>query len=198
MDPITLGLSVVGLGMSLFGGAKSASNSVAYAGQVSSLSNSISSDEQNINLQKQKQMQLEGRRMQLEQVRNAQRQRSQATAAAVNQGANLGSGLQGGLGQIQGQSGSNMLGINQNMEIGQNIFGFNNSISGKRAQLNSLQAQYGADQAQAQGLQSLGGALIKAGPTVGAFGKDAMAGSGGGFGFGSMFMGGGSPTGYGR
>jgi len=40
-----------------------------------------------------------------------QRARSLALSTATNQGAQFGTGLQGGYGQISGESGTNMLGI---------------------------------------------------------------------------------------
>lgn len=167
MDPITIGLEAVGLGLSLWGASKQSDISK----QQSQVSVGIASDEQKINAQKQQQMQLEARRSQLENFRNAQRLRAQSTAAAVNQGAQLGSGLQGGLAGITAQATENSRSINQGVEISQNIFGINNDISSKKMQL----AQLGGQSAEAQGMQSLGGALLKAGPIIGGFGKDIGA-----------------------
>ena len=188
MDPISIGLAAVGLGISLFGSQKQAGVSQQQA-QVSA---GISQDEQQINVQKQQQMQLEGRRSQLQNFRNAQRMRANAQAAATNQGAAFGSGLQGGLAGVTNQEEQNTQGINQGMQISQNIFGINSDISNKRVQM----AQLGGESAEAQGLSSLGGSLIKAGPIIGGFGKDIYSGSGSNI--GGMFMGGGSPSGYGR
>lgn len=189
MEPISLGLAAVGLGLQIFGGMESAKISKQQAEQ----SQAIAADEQKINAQKQLQQQLESRRMQLQTVRNAQRQRAAGVAAAVNQGASSGSGLQGALGQNTAESMFNLQGISNSGEISQNIFGINNDISSHKMQLAAL----GGDQAQAQGLASLGGSLIKIGPTVGAFGKDISAGFGGFGNIGNSFFGGGSVSGYG-
>lgn len=167
MDPVTLGLGVVGLGLQLFGTMGQAS----VFRQAAGVSAGIAADEQQINAQKQQQMVLQSKRMQLENVRNAQRARSQATAAATSQGAQFGSGIEGGKAQITNQAGFNALGVNQNLQIGQNIFGINNDISAKKMQL----AQLGGQAATDQGFASLGGSLMKSGPTVGGISRDLFS-----------------------
>jgi TolA-binding protein len=171
MDPISIGLGIVGLGLSVFGGAKSAE----ISHQQSQVSMEIGADEQRINQQKNMQMQLEAKRSKLEILRNVQRAQAQSINNATQQGAQFGSGLAGGLAQIQDQGASQTLGVNQNLAIGQNIFGLNNDISAKKIQL----AQLGGDAATAQGLQSLGGAILKSGPIFGAFGKNLFGTSSG-------------------
>jgi len=170
MDPISAGLSVVGFGLQFFGGMEFAKISKQQVQQ----SMAIAADEQKINEQKQAQQQLEARRMQMQTLRNAQRARAMGTAAAVSQGASLGSGLQGALAQNTDEGLFNLSGINQASQIQSNIFGINNDISGHKIEL----AKLGGEQAQYQGLASLGGSLMKIGPTVGAFGKDLTAGIG--------------------
>lgn len=168
MDPFTLGAGIVGLGLQLFGGI-GASND---AHRASEINQGIAQDEQGINEQKRTQMEMTARRQQLEVMRNAQRARAQGTAAAVNQGANLGSGLQGGLAQITDQAAFNSQGISNNLAIGENIFNYNNDISGKKQQLSSVQA----DQATDQSIMSLGGALVSNSKTIGNIGKFAGGG----------------------
>lgn len=166
MDPISAGLNVVGLGMQLYGmfGGASASS------KASDISHAIAEDEKQINAQKYQQMINDSQRRQLEIFRNAQRQRSMATAAAVNQGASSGSGLQGGLAGVSNMSYFNSLGVSQNLEIGQNIFGLNNDISDKKAQMADVQGE----QAMYQGIASLGGSMMKSSGTFGALGKNAF------------------------
>jgi hypothetical protein len=55
--------------------------------------------------------------------------RAQATSAAVAQGASEGSGLQGGLSQVTGQAASNIQGINQGQDLGNQMFAANSMIS---------------------------------------------------------------------
>ncbi len=167
MDPISLGLGIAGLGMQIFGGLGASSK----AHEISDVQIGISRDEQQINAQKQQAMELSARRQQLEVMRNSQKAQAQATAAATNQGALFGSGLQGGLAQISGDTGTSELGINQNLEIGRNIFGINQDISNKKMQLSKLGGQEATD----QGISSLGGSLIKAGPIIGQFSQQTGA-----------------------
>jgi len=164
MEPISVGLGIVGLGMQLFGGFAGA----GVAKQQAQVSEEIAQDEQKINIQKQQQMQLQAQRSNLENFRNVQKAQAQSLAAATAQGAQFGSGLQGGQAQIKDQGLYNALGVNQNLQIGQNIFGINSDISAKKEQLASLGGQAATD----QGIASLGGAIMKAGPIVGAFGKN--------------------------
>jgi hypothetical protein len=170
VDPISAGLSIVGLGIQAFGGFSAAGN----AHKAAAINQGIAQDEQEINEQKRQQMELQARRMQTEQFRNIQRLRSQATASAVSQGANTGSGLQGGLGQISDEGLTNTLGIRQNLQIGENIFAQNSDISNKKIQLAGVQSDMATDQAWS----SLGGALVKDAGMIGGLSKDISAGFG--------------------
>lgn len=169
IDPISATIQAVGLGLQIFGGMKQSSIAHEQAG----VSMDVASHEQQINSLKQQQTEMEAKRMQLQNIRNNQKARAMATASATNQGAQFGSGLQGGLADIDSQSLFNMQGVNQALWTSGQIFGQNNSISNDKMKMASL----GADMSDAQGLSSLGGAMIKAGPTVG-----NIAG-----GFGNMF-----------
>lgn len=173
MDPLTLGIGAIGLGMQIFGGI-GASEQAEKANQVQQ---QIAGVEKQVNGQRRDAMELSARRQQMEVFRNNQRQRAMATNAAVNQGAQFGSGLQGGLAQVQDQSMYNSLGISQNLEIGRNIFGFNDQITDYKSQLSSIQTQMGQD----QGIASFGGSISKSAGMLGQMGQ----------GFGNMFGGGG-------
>lgn len=174
MDPISAGLGIVGLGMQVFGAISGAQSSR----QAASLNQGIARDEMAINEQRRQAMELSASRQQLEIYRHTQRLRAQAQQAGVNQGAQFGSGVPQGMGQVESQGAFNALGVGQNLEIGRNIFGINNDISNKKIQLADVQA----DQATAAGWQSLGGSLMKAGPMLGAmsqgFGRSSSGSSG--------------------
>lgn len=196
-DAVGLGMDAVGLGLQLWGANKQSSalkqeanianQEAGVAQQQAGVSINIAQNEQYIEGQKNQQMQLEGRRSQLENFRNTQRLRAQATAAAVNQGAQFGSGLQGGLGQITNKGAENALGINQGLAIGQNIFGFNQNISGDKMQMAELGSQMATLQGkmaiaqggaqQGAGLQSLGGSVMQSGKIFGSFAKDIFSGT---------------------
>lgn len=162
---IGAGISALGLGLSLFGGVDQAKAAKEYAQKSYAVQQQISANENLVNDQRENAMQLNARRNSLEQFRNTQRMAARASAAAVTQGAQFGSGLAGGLGQIQAQGAYNVQGLNQNEQIGENIFGLNRTISGEKLQLAQLQSQYGQTSATNQGFSSLGGSLMSlAGP----------------------------------
>jgi len=164
---IGAGIAAVGLGMSLFGGLSQAGSSREYAEKSYAIQSQISANENLVNNQREDAMRLNARRNVLEQFRNTQRMAARATAAATTQGAQFGSGLAGGLGQISAQGAYNVQGLSQNLEIGENIFGINRTISGEKLQLAQLQSQYGQTSATNQGLMSLGSGIMSAGPAVG-------------------------------
>src|SRR5258706_16049425 len=138
MDPISIGLGLAGLGLSLFGGAQQADISKQQAqisAQVAGVSGQIAGDELQVQAQKKQQMELEANRQQLQNFRNVQQARAQSLAGATSEGAQFGSGLQGGLAAASTEGGINALGISQNLEIGRNIFGIDTDISQKRIQI---------------------------------------------------------------
>lgn len=165
MDPLTLGISAIGLGMQAFG----AFGAAASAKEAAGISKEMAGKEQDINEQKKQQMHFEANRMQLQQYRNMQRLRAQGTAAAVNQGASQGSGLQGGLAATSASGLTNIKGILGNLQFGDTIFGLNNDISGLKMKMADVQAE----QAESQAWASLGGSLVNNAGTIGKLGSNA-------------------------
>lgn len=184
MDPITVGIQAVGLGMKLFGAFSGASSSSQFADQTAQYAQQMNAQEQQkfglekqVNQQRQAAMELSARRQQLEIFRNNQRARAMGLNASVSQGAQYGSGMPGGLASIDAQSRINNQGVNQNLEIGRNIFGLNNSItdinateSGIKSKYQTQQAQYQAQQTTDQAWQGFGGSLIGSAGTLGNIG----------------------------
>lgn len=158
-NPIGAVASLVGLGASLFGGAGQAGVAKEEAG----ISAANAGLERDVNDQRRQAMVLTARRQQMENFRNTQRARAQGLNAAVNQGASMGSGLQGGQAQAADMGMTNSVGINQNLGIGENIFNLDNQISGNKIKLASL----GGLSATYQGVSSLGGSLSKAAGPLG-------------------------------
>lgn len=76
-----------------------------------------------------RQMNLEAARERRQVVRQSVIARSEALSNATAQGAQGGSGLQGGFGQIANQQGQNTTAINQGQEIGMGMFAANKQIS---------------------------------------------------------------------
>lgn len=87
-------------------------------------------------------MELDARRKQMENLRQTQRARSLALASATGSGAQFSSGLQGGYGQISGQSNTNASGIRQNLELGRDIFNINAGISDNQIAASNLNLSY--------------------------------------------------------
>lgn len=167
MDPLSLALGGIGLGLNLFGGFSQASNAQRYARESSALAGNIADEERQSNLLKYEQQALQGRRSQLESIRNSQRARANAEAAAVSQGASQGSGLQGGYGQISGQLNNNLQNVNFGQYFSQQNYAQANQLSDLKMQQAQLQAQYQSDTATNQGIQQIGGAIMKVGSMVG-------------------------------
>src|SRR5437660_2342874 len=153
-NPIAAAAGVAGLGMSIFGGI----SKMDAAQKSAAASAGIAQAEQQQEVIRQRMMEVGARRQQMEVLRNQQRARSLALNNATTQGAQQGSGLQGGYGQIAGQSGVNALGISQNLEAGEQMFGLSAQISGQKVAL----AQAGGQAATAQGVSGIGSTLLGA------------------------------------
>lgn len=111
-----------------------------------------------------KQMDLDAQRKRREIVKEQIKARSQALATTSAQGANgEGSSALGGVeGQLSQQAGSATLAVNQNQEIGADIFAAN--AAGFRAQ--SQAASAGAMAGFGNGLSSFGGAITNNAKTI--------------------------------
>lgn len=137
----------------------------------------------------QQQMNLDASRRQREIIRNSVVARSQALSAETNAGAaGPGGSTVGGVeGNISGQTGVNLLGVTQNQEAGNSIFGFHQQqlSAYKQAAIDGYvpaTAQFpntsGSTAAIGQGLTSLGGTLVKDEGIIGKVG-DYLSGAGG-------------------
>lgn len=124
-----------------------ADQSVSASNATTAATRSIFGLEQGNEAQRRQAMEIDARRNQLEIIRNQQRGRALALTAATAQGASRGSGLQGGYGQISGQTGVNLLGIQQNLQVGRNIFDNNAAISAQRLGMADLENLYAIQRA---------------------------------------------------
>lgn len=158
MDPLTLGIGAIGVGLQLAGGI----GGVSAAHQAAGIQQKITGLETQANDQRRQAMELSARRQQLEIFRNTQRARASGLNASVNQGAQFGSGKAGGQAQATDQGLFNIAGVNQNLGIGRNLFSINNDISQQKMQLSAVQG----DMATYQGLSNLGGAITKGAGTI--------------------------------
>lgn len=165
MDPLTLGIAAVGLGLQLFGGASAS----GHAKEAYGIQQKITGLEGQVNEQKRTAMELSARRQSMEIFRNNQRARALAINNATNQGASYGnsSGLPGGLAQVADQSTFNLQGINQNLELGRNIFGIDDQISKQKLALSGVQSSMVTD----QGIGQLGSSIMGSAGTLGKLGN---------------------------
>lgn len=138
--------------------ATASAQSLAAAGQSRDLQASTIQQERNIQESQRQAMELGARRESLEIIRNQQRGRALALSTNVAQGgsgATRGSSALGGAyGQIGGQTGVNLNGVSQNLQIGQDIFAANNNISNNRVDMANLEYSYAQQQAQNQTMKS--------------------------------------------
>lgn len=158
-----LGGEVAGLGVQAF----SAYEASGYEKNISNASQNISRLQQQQNVVKFAQSQLTGRRNALQEIRNAQVSRSLALASSNQAGAGTtghSSAYGGAQGQIAGQAGTNLLGINQNLLSGKMMFDLSNRISAEEqiiAQNQSKVSMWQGLGGVGQGAQSLGSSIVK-------------------------------------
>jgi hypothetical protein len=171
MDPFTmfqLGSAAVGIGMQLFGDDDSGEEAAKKAAQKQARISKKSAKKQNKiikekiipNLKEQgrlselaseesrkaemlraRQMELDATRQRRDVIRNYIRTSAAAKAAAFAQGAEKGSGLSGGLAQIFGDYGRDLLATGQNLEIGRGIFAANIAQSEYLSSVNMLRTK---------------------------------------------------------
>src|ERR1700692_2085997 len=128
---MTAGFGALGAGLDIAG-------SMETSGAESSIANSsktIAGLDQQVNQQRQLQMNLSAQRQQTQNLRNVQRAKSAGLVASTSSGASTGgqggaisSGFAGGQAQAGAQGGFNALGISQNQQIGNTIFGLDYGI----------------------------------------------------------------------
>lgn len=133
---------------------QAADQSVVAAGQSRAINQGIVGEQREIEATKRQAMEVDARRQQLEIIRNQQRGRALGLTTATSQGAQRGSGLQGGYGQISGQTGVNLLGVQQNLQAGRAIFDSNAAISDFNSQMADLTYNYALQQAATQTAKS--------------------------------------------
>lgn len=128
-----------------------AQQSVTASNASLAINQGIVGENKNIEAQKRQAMEVDARRQQLEIIRTQQRARSIGLTTAVAQGGNAkGSNLQGAYGQAAGQSGVNLLGVQQALQSGRNVFDSNARITDYNSNMAELTNQYNIQQANNQ------------------------------------------------
>jgi hypothetical protein len=145
-------LQIAGLGLDIFGGIEaSQAASKKYDAEIQQ-----AQDEIKLNQVKRNFMEMSNRRQQLQQVRQGQVARSMALSNSVSSGSQYGSGLQGAYGEIGGGVGTNIAGLSQSLQFGEQSFDITNMITQDKI----LEAQASKDQANAMGIASIGSGLM--------------------------------------
>lgn len=159
MDPISLGLAVIGASTSLFGGIMG----MGDAKKARQIEEQIAVQERRANEVRREAMNLSARRQQIENIRNTQRMAAISTSTATNQGAQFSSGAAGGQAQVLNTGYWNSLGITQNWLSGEKMFGINDQISSLKSQLSGVQGDMYTDQA----ISGLGKSIMGMSGTIG-------------------------------
>lgn len=132
--------------------------------------------QQQIEEQRQKQLNLDATRRKREIIRQSIAARAQALATVAAQNAQSGTALPSAYAGISGRSNVNLLGVEQNQEIGNSMFGLNRGLLGAYREGAAGQSM----SATGQGLTSLGGMILSNATTIGRVGGTAFGGYGGG------------------
>jgi hypothetical protein len=174
MAAVTAALMAGGLAASAYGAYKSSQGAKDQSAGAMNIAN-LEIQEDQVRRQA---MQLMAHRQTTEVLRNSQRARATALGNAVGQGAQFGSGLQGGYGQIGSQTAWNTEGISQNLQLGNQIFDINGQIDQQRIAM----AQAGTRMATGQGISGLGSGLMGAAGPMGQLSQGGLGNMFGGFG----------------
>ena len=161
MDPVTaigMALSVGGFASSFFGG----NDTEKYAKQMNKISKKISVNSEIQNRIRQEAATNDYLASTRQTVRAAQVARAQALAAAVNQGAQFSSGVQGGFGQIAGAAGTSLANLQTDYTANQKMFSLDNKNAALQSQYNKLAAKAGLAASQ----PSFGSQIFDLGKTL--------------------------------
>lgn len=142
---IGLGIAAAGTGVQLYEGNKAAQSQKAAL-----------QEQQKAEALREQQMNLDAERRKRQMVRQMTIARSNAVSATTASGAQFGSGLAGAEAGISGQGNENLLGINQNQQIGAGIFAANRNMFSDY----SSAASYSSMAGFGAGLSSLGSGMI--------------------------------------
>jgi hypothetical protein len=132
------------------------------ASGIAKSSSNIAALQQQMNSVKWNQTQLNFNRSQLQNLRNAQQGRSVALANASGSGAQFGSALGGGLGNISGEAGTTAVSLSQNEQNAQQEYNINQSIGSQEQQI----SKYQGDAAMWAGIGKIAGGLTSFGTSL--------------------------------
>lgn len=149
ISTIIAGIGLVGAGIGAYGAVKQAQGARTLAAQ-----------QQKAETIREAQTNVEATRNRRSMIRQAVLARAQAVNNATQQGAEGGSGLQGGQAQISSEANSAIVATNQNQDISSNMFATNRAIAGAQSTM-----------ATGSGISSLGQAIVKNSGEIGRVGS---------------------------
>lgn len=150
--------AALGLGLELFGGTEKYK---ASQEQTQAQIDMIQAQQQQ-DVLRQQMMHVQGRRAQTQVLRVEQQKAAMGLAAAANQGAQYGSGAQGAQAQVRAESGVNLLGINQNVAAGDQMFAIERQVDAAKI----AYAKAGGKYNEGQGLMQLGSGITHSLPAL--------------------------------
>jgi hypothetical protein len=158
-------IAAIGVGVGLFG-AISGSEAADQQAQNQAQALALQKQEQE---ERRKAMELDARRRRREIIRQGIAARSAALTTSTAQGAQFSSALPGAYGDIEGRTGTNLTGVNQNQEIGERIF----DLKGLQNDAYVRAAMAGSNLATSQALTQAGSMMISNSSQLATLGKTA-------------------------
>jgi hypothetical protein len=162
---VATAIAAIGVGVGLYGaisGSEAADQQAQYQSQALALQKQEMAE-------RRKAMELDARRRRREIIRQGIAARSAALATSTAQGAQFSSALPGAYGGIEGRSGTNLQGVNQNQEIGERIF----DLKGLQSDAYVRAAMAGSNVATNQAMTQAGGMLINNSTQLAQLGRSA-------------------------
>lgn len=164
IDLIIAAAGVAASAIGLFGASEANEQQAEYQRQALALQKQEQAE-------RRKAMDLDARRRRREIIRQGIAARSLALTTATAQGAQFGSALPGAYGGIEGRTGVNTLGVNQNQEIGGRIFDLKGQINDAYAGA----ALAGSRAATGQAITQFGNTLLTNSQNLAKLGSSAIA-----------------------
>jgi len=152
---VGLGLTAAGVGTQMYA-----------MSQQKEVSKEMAERQKQAEAVRQQQMNLESMRKKREIIRNANVASSMAVSQATNQGGGESSGLAGALASVSGRSGGSALAVEQNTQLGNQMFEINKQSAGLQAD----RAGWDSVSGIGSGISSLGGSMVRHQQQLGSFG----------------------------
>ena len=158
-NPYQVGTEGLGLGVSIFGDIEAMGAQKNIAG----ISMQEAGVEEKQNQVRRQAMEMSAHKQMLKQVRDTQKARSQALTTEQAQGAQFGSGAGGAAGSISGAGSTNIAGISQGLQFGEQEFNLTDQLDSLKMSMAKAQGQLATD----QGIAAIGSGIMGLGKSFG-------------------------------